>query len=104
MKRLLLVFAATLTFHANAQVATSLEVQRLAPQLVAFAGGDANFANLVNGLALGAPVTLSTPLARSRADERRALPTPRRWGAASRTCLQPSLRDLVATRVRPSGS
>jgi hypothetical protein len=60
MKRLLLLFAATLAFQANAQVATTLEVQRLAPQLVAFAGGDANFANLVNGLALGAPVTLST--------------------------------------------
>ena len=39
-----------------------LEVQRLAPQLVAFAGGDVNFANLVNGLALGLPVTLSTPV------------------------------------------
>ena len=61
MKRLLFLFAATLAFQANAQVAT-LEVQRLAPQLVAFAGGEVNFANLVNGLALGAPVTLSTPL------------------------------------------
>ena len=37
-----------------------LEVQRLAPQLVAFAGGDANFQNLVNGLASGTPVTLTT--------------------------------------------
>jgi hypothetical protein len=62
MKRLFLLLAATLAFQASAQVATTLEVQRLAPQLVAFAGGDVNFANLVNGLALGAPVTLSTPL------------------------------------------
>jgi len=62
MKRLLLLLAATLAFQANAQVGTTLEVQRLAPQLVAFAGGEVNFANLVNGLALGAPVTLSTPL------------------------------------------
>ena len=37
-----------------------LEVQRLAPQLVAFAGGDANFQNLVNGLASGTAVTLTT--------------------------------------------
>ena len=37
-----------------------LEVQRLAPQLVAFAGGDVNFQNLVNGLATGAAVTLTT--------------------------------------------
>src|SRR5207237_635690 len=28
----------------------------------AFAGGDVNFANLVNGLALGLPVTLTTPV------------------------------------------
>ncbi|HEX9434664.1 MAG TPA: hypothetical protein VF936_17950, partial [Burkholderiales bacterium] len=35
---------------------------RLAPQLLAFAGGDVNFANLVNGLALGLPVTLTTPV------------------------------------------
>lgn len=37
-----------------------LDVQRLAPQLVAFAGGDANFQNLVNGLASGSAVTLTT--------------------------------------------
>lgn len=37
-----------------------LEVQRLAPQLVAFAGSDANFQNLVNGLASGTAVTLTT--------------------------------------------
>ncbi len=43
-------------------VSTALEVQRLAPQLVAFAGGDANFQNLVNGLATGSPVTLNTVL------------------------------------------
>ena len=58
MKRILLLATAVLAFQAHAQV--TLEVQRLAPQLVAFAGGDTNFANLVNGLALGAPVTLST--------------------------------------------
>src|SRR5207249_795585 len=40
-----------------------LEVQRLAPQLVSFAGGDVNFNNLVNGLALGLPVTLTTATA-----------------------------------------
>src|SRR5436190_23365989 len=71
MKRILLL-AATLAFQANAQVVQQqvqvtpvsppLEVQRLAPQLVGFAGSDLNFANLVNGLALGVPVTLTTPL------------------------------------------
>ena len=37
-----------------------LQVQRLAPQLVPFAGSQGNFENLVNGLALGVPVTITT--------------------------------------------
>jgi hypothetical protein len=70
-RRLRLCFAAALLAAgaAHAQmvqtqtaVSPALEVQRLAPQLVAFAGSDVNFQNLVNGLALGLPVTLSTPL------------------------------------------
>jgi hypothetical protein len=48
----------TQTFPQS-QIPPALEVQRLAPQLVAFAGGDANFQNLVNGLATGAAVTLA---------------------------------------------
>lgn len=66
MKRLLLVLAlAAPLAHAQVQTTTvspAVEVQRLAPQLLAFAGSDVNFANLVNGLALGVPVTLTTPL------------------------------------------
>ena len=70
MKRILLTFGAlALLGSAQAQnvqlqagVPPALEVQRLAPQLVLFAGGDVNFANLVNGLAFGVPVTLTTPL------------------------------------------
>ena len=71
MKRIVLLLAAlaapavasaqTAQFQVGSQPA--LEVQRLAPQLVAFAGGDLNFANLVNGLALGLPVTLSSATA-----------------------------------------
>jgi len=61
----LLAFVAV---HAHAQgvllpgqtVPIALQVQRLAPQLVAFAGTQGNFENLVNGLALGVPVTLTT--------------------------------------------
>lgn len=44
-------------------VPPSLEVSRLAPQLVFFSGGQANFDSLVNGLGLGSPVTLTTVLA-----------------------------------------
>jgi hypothetical protein len=56
--------------HAQQQVLQTqnlvspvLDVQRLAPQLVQFAGGDVNFQNLVNGLAFGVPVTLTTSVA-----------------------------------------
>ena len=65
-----LFFAAALACSAaHAQVVQTqigvppaLDVQRLAPQLVAFAGSDVNFQNLVNGLNLGLPITLATPL------------------------------------------
>jgi len=57
---LLLLFA--LSTSALPQVPTPLQVQRLAPQLVAFAGGQANFDNLVNGLASGTQVSLTTLL------------------------------------------
>ena len=68
MNRILIALVALAFQTANAQVQTTpvppaLEVQRLAPQLIAFAGSDVNFTNLVNGLALGVPVTLTTPLA-----------------------------------------
>ena len=43
-------------------VPAPLSVQRLAPQLVTFAGSEANFQNLVNGLANGTPVQLTTTL------------------------------------------
>jgi hypothetical protein len=52
-------FAQTSSDAAAAPItAPSLEVQRLAPQLVGFAGSVANFQSLANGLALGLPVTL----------------------------------------------
>ena len=68
MKRMLFLCAALLAPIASYAQATqfqiaadpSLEVRRLAPQLVAFAGGEVNFANLVNGLALGLPITLTS--------------------------------------------
>src|SRR3954447_17276978 len=71
MKQILLLCAAlALPASAGAQstqfqlgAAPALDVQRLAPQLVSFAGGDVNFTNLVNGLALGVPVTLTTTVA-----------------------------------------
>jgi hypothetical protein len=63
-----LALLAFVALHAHAQgvllpgqsVPIAVQVQRLAPQLLAFAGSQGNFENLVNGLALGVPVTLST--------------------------------------------
>ncbi|HEV2431925.1 MAG TPA: hypothetical protein VGT43_10500, partial [Burkholderiales bacterium] len=43
---------------AQTAVPPQVTVQRLAPQLVAFAGSQSNFQNLVSGLALGTPVQL----------------------------------------------
>lgn len=65
------ILVATLAIACHAAMAQTetvstvpapLSVQRLAPQLVAFAGSEANFQNLVNGLANGTPVQLTTTL------------------------------------------
>jgi hypothetical protein len=45
---------------AQTNVPATLTVQRIAPQLVAFTGSQANFQNLVTGLAQGTPVQLFT--------------------------------------------
>jgi hypothetical protein len=50
-------------FSQTTPSAVSVQVLGLAPQLVDFAGSQANFQSLVNGLAGGVPVTLVTPLA-----------------------------------------
>ena len=55
-----LLLTPALAVAQNSEVTPSLQVSQLAPQLIAFAGGQANFDNLVNGLALGSPVTLTT--------------------------------------------
>ena len=64
--RLVVVAALAIACHgASAQTQTvppALTVQRLAPQLVTFAGSDANFQSLVNGLAAGTQVQLFTVL------------------------------------------
>ena len=63
--RKLLSLAAALSLSSAAFAQTLVnpnvqQVQLLAPQLLAFAGSDANFQSLVNGLTQGTPVTLTT--------------------------------------------
>jgi hypothetical protein len=67
--RIVLVAALAIACHgvmaqteSVSTVPVPLAVQRLAPQLIAFAGSEANFQNLVNGLANGTPVQLTTTL------------------------------------------
>jgi hypothetical protein len=63
--RLLLASLAVACHGALAQTTTpppAVTVQNIAPQLVAFTGSFGNFQNLVNGLAQGAPVQMSTVL------------------------------------------
>lgn len=54
--------AAAQTTTVSPDAPAAQQVSQIAPQLIAFAGGQANFENLVNGLALGSPVTLVTAL------------------------------------------
>jgi hypothetical protein len=62
--RVAVAFLAIASHGALAQTAVppTLTVQRLAPQLVAFAGSQNNFQSLVTGLAQGTPVQLITVL------------------------------------------
>ncbi len=63
--RLLLASLVVACHGALAQTTTpppAVTVQNIAPQLVAFTGSFGNFQNLVNGLAQGAPVQMSTVL------------------------------------------
>lgn len=52
----------TTTTSGPVVVLPSQQVSQLAPQLIAFAGGQINLDNLVNGLALGSQVTLVSAL------------------------------------------
>lgn len=63
--RLVVVTLTAIACHgalAQSAVPPALAVQRLAPQLVTFAGSETNFQSLVNGLAQGTAVQLSSAL------------------------------------------
>lgn len=57
--RILALVLTVLSFHAAAQTPVQ-QIQGASPQLVVFAGSDANLQALANGLTLGQPVTLVT--------------------------------------------
>src|SRR5258708_35353253 len=52
--------AGALAQTTSSATSAAQDVQRLAPQLVTFAGSGAHFQNLVNGLRQGVSVTLTT--------------------------------------------
>lgn len=60
MFRALLAAALAFAGAALAQTNAPLQVQLLAPQLIAFSGSSNNFDSLVNGLTTGTPVTLTS--------------------------------------------
>jgi hypothetical protein len=64
LRTVFVALAAIACHQATAQTAVppTLTVQRIAPQLIAFAGSQANFQSLVNGLAQGTSVQLVTVL------------------------------------------
>jgi hypothetical protein len=106
LARILLVSAAAISAHAGAQTqlelatsAPALEVQRLAPQLVAFAGGDVNFQNLANGLALGLPVTLTSALAPGQTQVVTFTPTATMTPLAIAQSLEAVRQQLIALGV-----
>jgi hypothetical protein len=59
MRPLVVLLSAFLSFHAAAQTPVQ-QIVATSPQLVVFAGSDANLQALANGLTLGQPVTLVT--------------------------------------------
>ena len=107
--RFLVAFLAFLSFHAAAQpVAGAQQIQGTSPQLVTFAGSDANLQALVAGLSTAQPVTLVTvgaggvlqivtftpPNALSTADTSRALEQAR-TSLISRGISQPSAQQIA---------
>jgi hypothetical protein len=67
MARLLAALAMVLSFGTHAQNPVQ-DVQQAAPHLVAFSGSPINFQSLVQGLALGRPVQLTTSYANGMAE------------------------------------
>ena len=90
-------FAQTFTTTTTTTTTTpAISVQRLAPQLVAFAGSQTNFQNLVTGLAQGTPVQLVTVLPDGSAQVVNFTPT-------SRLTTEQIAQTLEAARQRLIG-
>ena len=104
--RPILVAALAIACHgAMAQTETAstvpapLAVQRLAPQLIAFAGSDANFQNLVNGLANGTPVQLTTTLSNGFSQTVTFTPTPLGSPAQIAQILEAARQQLIGLGI-----
>lgn len=77
----------------------ALQVQLLAPQLIAFAGSSANFESLVNGLTQGTPVTLTTVSADAGVQIVTFLPATARTAADAARSLEAARQSLISRGI-----
>ena len=80
-------------------VPAPLSVQRLAPQLVTFAGSETNFQNLVNGLANGTPVQLTTTLSNGFSQTVTFTPSPLGSPAQIAQILEAARQQLIGLGI-----
>jgi hypothetical protein len=82
----------------------ALQVQRLAPQLLAFSGSGANFESLVNGLTFGIPVTLTTVGADGGVQIVTFLPATALTAADAARTLEAARQSLIARGIALPGA
>jgi hypothetical protein len=97
MRALALVLT-VLSFNAFAQTPAQL-IQATSPQLVVFAGSDANLQALANGLALGQPVTLVTQSADGLLQIATFTPPNRLSGTDASRALEQARTNLIARGI-----
>jgi hypothetical protein len=95
--RVLALFLAVVSFHATGQTSAQ-QIQAASPQLVVFAGSDANLQALANGVALGQTVTLVTQGADGQLQIATFTP-PSAFGADTARALEQARTTLIARGI-----
>jgi len=103
LKRLIPMMAALLlgaaAFAQTPAPTAALQVQLLAPQLIAFSGSSANFESLVNGLTQGTPVTLTTVSADAGVQIVTFLPATALTAADAARSLEAARQSLISRGI-----